>query len=424
MSAGLKNMRMPLWAIPVGYSIAALAGGLVLPRVESLLLPQIAAGVSAPAAMAVFSSIASGMIALTGIVFSLAFVMVQFSATAYSPRLVLWIVRDPVLFHAMGAFTGTFLYSLGALAWVDRYGSGRVPFFSTWLAVLLLLVSVGLFVALVQRLGILQVHRMLKFSAGRGREAIDSLYRSRGAVAVVDADGIRGTPVTQVVNHVGPLSTIQAVDREAMGAIAESNGAVIEVVPAVGDIVVDSMPLLRIHAAVRAVPEEALRAAVQLGDGRTFEQDPMYAIRLLVDIAIRAVSPAVNDPTTAVQALDHIEDLLVRLGRRDLDIGAFRDRAGAVRVLVPCPKWDDFLALALDEIRVCGGGSVQVVRRMKALIDDLLSALPEERHSALLHHGELLGAMVERSFASRTERLEASIGDRQGLGGPGRLTGG
>ena len=423
MTEGIRSVRIPLWTVPICYSIAAFAGGLILPRVETHFLPYIDWGMSASAATAIFSSIASGMITLTGVVFSLAFVMVQFGSTAYSPRLVLWIVRDPVLFHAMGSFTATFLYSLGALSWVDRYGSGKVPFFCSWLAILLLMVSVGLFVALVQRLRILQVGRMLAFTAGRGRKAIESLYRRRGAGPAPDAAGIRGTPVTQVVNHRGPMRTVQAVDAEAMGAVAESNGAVIEVVPAVGDVVLDSLPLLRIHGSSRNIPEEALLPAIQLGDERTFEQDPKYAIRLLVDIAIRALSPAVNDPTTAIQALDHIEDLLMRLGRCDLDIEAFRDGAGAVRVLVPFPSWDDFLALAFEEIRACGGGSVQVMRRMNALVDDLLSALPEERHAALLNQRERLTALVERSFASPGERMEASIGDRQGLGGPGRLTG-
>ena len=95
-----------------------------------------------------------------------------------------------------------------------------------------------------------------------------------------------------------------------------------------------------------------------MGEERTFEQDPKYAIRLLVDIAIKALSPAINDPTTAVQALDQIEDLLLRLGRRRLEIGEFRDRDGQLRLVVPSPTWEDFLRLAFDEIRYCGARSV------------------------------------------------------------------
>ena len=117
--------------------------------------------------------------------------------------------------------------------------------------------------------------------------------------------------------------------------------------------------------------EQSLRSALILGDERTFEQDPKYAIRLLVDIAIKALSPAINDPSTAVQALDQLEDLLRRLGQRRLETGAFRDRDGTLRLVVPYPSWDDFLTLAFDEIRHCGAGSVQIMRRMKALAADL-----------------------------------------------------
>jgi uncharacterized membrane protein len=107
------------------------------------------------AAIGLYSAIASGMIALTGIVFSLTFVMVQFSATAYSPRLVLWLARDPVISHAIGVFTATFLYALAALAWVDRSGSGRVPLAGVLVVGLLLIISVVMFISLIQRVGML-----------------------------------------------------------------------------------------------------------------------------------------------------------------------------------------------------------------------------------------------------------------------------
>jgi uncharacterized membrane protein len=136
----------------------------------------------------------------------------------------------------------------------------------------------------------------------------------------------------------------------------------------------------------------------------------------LVDIAIKALSPAINDPTTAVQALDQIQDHLLRLGRRRLEIGAMRDSQGILRLVVPHPTWEDFLRLAFDEIRFCGATSVQVMRRMRALISDLLAALLEERRPALEHHRERLNATIARTFADEEEKLAASVEDRQGLG--------
>jgi uncharacterized membrane protein len=405
------------WVIPLAYASTALAVGMVLPRLEHRYLPDSVSTMSAPAAMAVCSAIASGMIALTGIVFSLTFLMVQFSATAYSPRLVLWVARDPVVSHALGVFSATFLYALALLGWVDRGALGRVPLMSGALVLGLLLASMGLFVALIERIGLLQVGRMLIFTGNQGRKAIDDLYPVTVSDATSPAVKVPpGLSLTQTVTHAGRPQVIQAIQIDGLVELAAASGAIIEVMPAVGDTVMETVPLLRVHGARRALDESALRAGVEIGDERTFEQDPKYAIRLIVDIAIKALSPAINDPTTAVQALDQIEDLLFRLGRRRLEIGAFRDSQGALRVVARFPTWDDLLRLALDEIRAYGADSVQVMRRMKALIRGLSAALPTERQAALRHWDQRLQGSISRSFEDAEEKRDASVADRQGLG--------
>jgi uncharacterized membrane protein len=202
--------------------------------------------------------------------------------------------------------------------------------------------------------------------------------------------------------------------------LAKRAGCAIELVAAIGDNVVDSTPVLRILGGSRSLSKESLAGAIEFGAERTFEQDPKYAIRLLVDIAIRALSPAINDPTTAVQALDQIEDLLLRLGRRRLEIGAFRDDHDHLRILIPFPSWEDFLRLAFDEIRYYGASSVQVMRRMKALVSELVCVLPEERRPALWYWQERLQATIERAFHDAEDILDASAEDRQGFGISGR----
>ena len=174
---------------------------------------------------------------------------------------------------------------------------------------------------------------------------------------------------------------------------------------AVGDTAVDFTPLLCVFGAHQPIDEGALKSAIEMGDERTFDQDPKYAIRLLVDIAIKALSPAINDPTTAV-------------GRRGLEIGEYRDKDRHLRLIVPYPTWEDFLRLALDEIRYCGSHSVQVMRRLKALVNDLDSRLPEDRTPALRHWEDRLEATIARSFDDAEEKQEASVEDRQGLGVP------
>lgn len=407
------------WLIPMSYAAAAVVAGLTLPRIEHRLLPELTSSVSPGSAMAIYSSIGSGMIALTGIVFALAFVMVQFSATAYSPRLALWIARDPVLYHAIGIFTATFLYALAALAWVDRDTSGKVPFLTAWLVFALLLTSVSMFVALIQRMGVLQINRMLRFTADQGRRVIEAMYPPLNTAAkTADAEELVGHPVTQILTHRGRPLAIQAVDTSNLADLAEDSGAIVEMVSAVGDTAVEGITLLRVLGGKQMISEQVLRESIQLGDERTFEQDPKYALRLLVDIAIKALSPAVNDPTTAVQALDQIEDLLIRLGRRRLEVGAIRDSSGALRLVIPHPQWEDFVLLALEEIRFCGATSIQVTRRMKALVGDLIAALPDERQKTVKHFRERLNSTIARSFPDAEEKLEASIEDRQGLGLP------
>ena len=412
----LRKTQANVWLVPLIYAAAALTFGFTSTRLAHVLLPGFVSTISANAAIGIYSSVASGMLALTGIVFSLTFVMVQFSATAYSPRLVLWIARDPVISHAIGVFTATFLYALVALAWVDRSGSGRVPLVGVAVVTALLVISIIMFIGLIQRVSMLQVTRMLIFTGDQGRKIIEFLYPPLETPPSPISAAICHAPNVQTIVHHGRPQIVQAVDVPALVNIASRADCVIEFTAAVGDSVLDSTVILRVLGEGGLLPEAHLRSAIDLGGERTFEQDPKYAIRLLVDIAIKALSPAVNDPTTAVQALDQIEDLLLRLGRRRLEIGAFRGSDGKLRVLIAFPSWEDFLRLAFDEICFYGADSVQVMRRMSALISEMISVLPEERHHALRYWQQRLQSTIERSSGGTEDKLDASEEDRQGLG--------
>jgi len=412
-----RKKELETWTIPLTYVLLTFVFGMLFPRFEHYLLPHLVSTMSASAAMSICGAVASGMIALTGIVFSLAFVMVQFSATAYSPRLVLWVAGDPVVSHALGIFIATFLYALIMLGWVDRNASGRVPLVSSWMVFVLLLASMAVFIALVERIGLLKVSRMLIFTGNHGRAAIAELYSTDGPgpTGSVTQD-YRKMEVTQTLTYSGRPQVIQAVRVRTLVELASTVGAVIEVSAAIGDSVLETASLLRVYGGRSKLDERALQGAIRVGNERTFEQDPKYAIRVIVDIAIKALSPAINDPTTAVQALDQIEDLLLRLGRCNLDLGHYLDEQGALRLVVPFPTWDDFLRLALDEIRYCGASSVQVTRRMMALIKNLLTVLPGERHPALRHWERRVQATILRTFDDAEEKKEAAVADRQGLG--------
>ena len=414
---------MQPWFIPMFYVIAAVLGGLALPRFERAYFSDYAFDVSVSSAQAYLSAAASGMMALTGIVFAMAFVMVQFSAIAYSPRLVLWFARDRMMFHALGAFTATFVYALFTLVWVDRGGAAKVPLFSTALVGIMIIASMLMFARLMQRLGDLQIGNVLHLVGDRGRAVIGEMFRrlddASAAPRAPEAAATfarHGRP-SQTVKYFGKPRTIASFDIASLVALARQAGGTIVMACAVGDTLVEGTVLLRVHGAGSPLQEEALLKAVRLGRERTFEQDPKYPIRLLVDIAIKALSPAINDPTTAVQTIDQLEDLLRRLGAAELDAGYAADENGAVRLVFPTPTWEDYLTLAFDEIRQFGASSVQVLRRMRSALVGLSESLPsEERAQAARRYLEHLDHLIEASPFDLEDQLMARQEDRQGIG--------
>ena len=167
---------MPLWLIPMVYTVASLLAGAILPRLEHAYLAAYTHGMSVASALAFFSAVSSGMMALTGIVFAIAFVVVQFSALAYSPRLVIMFASNPALYHTLGIFFATFTYSLVALIWTDRGGAGTVPLFSYLLVTILLIASMLAFARLIQSVNNLQIHNVLQIIGSRGRAVIRAMF--------------------------------------------------------------------------------------------------------------------------------------------------------------------------------------------------------------------------------------------------------
>jgi uncharacterized membrane protein len=416
--------------VPMLYTVASLALATVLPRVEHAFFPGLLHGTSPAAAMAFLSATASGILAFTAIVFSLAFVMVQFSAIAYSPRLVLMFAGKPTLYHSLGIFIATFTYAMATLLWTDRSGEGAVPFVSMMVVIILLVASMISFALLIQSLGSLQITEVLNLVGDEGRAVIEKQAGVRASPdpRFVYQDGPFDPaslgPEVQSLTHVGVPRTITSVGWIDLAEAAERHDAVIALTAAVGDTLVEGTPILQVFRAPKRIPEDLLRASIHLGRERTFEQDPKFALRILVDIAIKALSPAINDPTTAVQALDQIDDLLRRLVRQELGNVWYADTRGTPRLFVPMPVWEDYLSLAFDEIRQFGMTSIQVMRRLRsALLGLELVAVQQERIEAVRDYLAHLDGAVQQSSLDTLDRVTARQADPQGLGfargGPG-----
>jgi uncharacterized membrane protein len=207
------------------------------------------------------------------------------------------------------------------------------------------------------------------------------------------------------------------VNLDQIVAFASASKGIVEVVPQVGDFVAIQEPLFNLYGGARSVEASALQDAIAFGSERTIEQDPTFAFRIVIDIALRALSAAINDPTTAVLAIDQLHRMLRSVGNRHLRTEEIRNASGRPCVIFRTPNWEDFVSLTFSEIRQCGAGNLQIVRRLRAMIENLMQTLPEHRHDALREQLMLLEREIALRFKYPEELTLARVPDTQGLGG-------
>ncbi|MFE6361792.1 DUF2254 family protein [Streptomyces sp. NPDC057806] len=231
-----------------------------------------------------------------------------------------------------------------------------------------------------------------------------------------DRGATDGTPLI----HRGPPAVVFAIDEPRLTRLAARHDVRVLLRHAVGDFVGSGVTVGRLDGRGPLPAGLARRAAscVRYGPTRTVQQDVGYGFRLLADIAIRSLSPAVNDPTTAVQALDQIEEGLLRLAGRPLGPAWLLDRAGRPRVRCPAPQWPDFVSLALDETLLYGCGNPQVVRRLRALLDRVGAEAPKDRAQPLHERRAALDRLTATALPDPLLNRMASHPDSQGLGAP------
>jgi uncharacterized membrane protein len=227
-----------------------------------------------------------------------------------------------------------------------------------------------------------------------------------------------GMPRTEpgwVVRKGGIGEVLQSVDIHGLVEEARRSETLFVLPHAIGDFIRRNGPLIEIHGDYGGAVDH-LAGFIATGPERTVEQDPAFVIRVLADIALKALSPAINDPTTATNAIDRIEDLLVDLVGRDLEAGVYRDRHGTIRVIMDTPSWEDFLRLGVSEIRLYGASSAQTTRRLGALLDTLLAAAPPYRKPAIQHEIALLSRTVRQRVPDLEDQDFATGADAQGIG--------
>jgi uncharacterized membrane protein len=404
-----------IWILPVLSTAVAVGAGRLLHWIDREMAWS--SSVHPDTARAVLGTLASSLFTSIVFVCTALLVAVQLASAALTPRIIALVFRDPITRFALTLFVFNFTFSLAALLRI----SSTVPLLTVQVAAYLSLVSMGVFFYLISHLGqALRPSGTLRTVASWGKNVIESVYplplaEAQGTKMEEGAVPLAGKPSATISSPLGGM--VLAFDEEGLLSLAGRADCVIEIVPQVGDFVAAGNPLFRLFPGGAALPAGELCQSIALGQERTLEQDPTYAFRLMVDIACKALSPAINDPTTAVLALDQIHHLLHVVGTRNLSNGQVRDRTGRLRLVYRTPDWEDFVHLAVTEIRHFGRESIQITRRLRAMLESLLQTLPEARTRPLREELVVLRRSAERFFPDPDDLALATTSDFQGVGG-------
>jgi uncharacterized membrane protein len=411
-------LKSALWVVPFIAMVFVIATMPLLRILDEWLnLKPILAVEGAQAMSQTVVTLALSFLVFT---FGSLLVAIQVAGAQLTPRIIATtLLRDNVVRFSVGLFVFTLIVAEMALNRADTHAQSMI----TILVGVLGVASIIDFLFLIDYAArLLRPVSIAARVADEGAAVIKAVYpepiadtpRRRRSVTVA------ANKPRRVCSHGGASGIVLALDVTTLVDEARRRSGIIEFVPQVGDMVAEGEPLFALYGGAAAIPDRRLRETVAFGPERTLEQDPIFAFRILVDIALKALSPAINDPTTAVVALDQIHRLLREVEKRRLREEDILDDLGERRVILRTPNWEDFVHVACCEIRACGAGNLQIARRLRAMLDDLASSAIEVRREALLEELAALDWTIEKIYALPEDLALARLADPQGLGGTSR----
>jgi uncharacterized membrane protein len=410
-----------MWFVPGLF----VAGAFVMSRLTVAIdeaadlddTPSWLLSVNADAASALTATVATAMLTFLGVVFATTLVAIQLAGGQYSPRIVRVFVRSRLTHLTLGTFLATFVYALNGLVSVRDGDNPLVPAVTVSMVYLLLLATLAMFVTFLHGMAkMLRVQYLLDRVTNEGRAAMLKAFPPADAYVLASDPTIGSGDEAEVMDNGHKVGVLQSVDRAALVRLAAQRDAHIELLVEVGEYIAVATPIARVREGPGPdVTGDDVAACFLLGGERTLIQDPGFVFRQLVDVAIRALSPAVNDPTTAVQAIDRMVDLLAMLAQRPDPPGWYVDDGGVARLRCREPNLGRLLDLAFIEIIRYGADSPQVVRRVLAAFDVLSGLAPPAGVAAIDELRRVLATTQERLMPPGFERISARP-DRHGLG--------
>ncbi len=409
-------MESQLWPLPVFAVVLAVVVGVVVPSIDLVSnaylpsgLDSLVFGGGAEAARALLSTIAGSLMTVTSLTFSLTVVALQLASSQASPRVLRLFARDRYVHATLAVFLGTFAYSVTVLRSVRTATNTTdefVPRIAVTIGFVLTLVSVVMLVLFLAHLATqLRVETILKDIHAETDRTIDLVSDTRADTTAFT--GVFSQPALTKTITSTSSGFITSRDREALKELAATHGVVIQECRSVGDNVVVDTPLVlwwERAGASRAPDAEAIAAGVRrahaIGYERTAAQDFDYGVQQIVEIGVRALSPGVNDPATAVHALGHLSALVARIVAMPAVPEALADADGDLALITKTVKPADTVDGALALIRHYGAGDPSLVRRFLQLIEDLRYTCSDPAvRSALRHQLDALDQQLAHDSA-------------------------
>lgn len=410
-----ETLRSSLWFIPGVSVLLAVALAVALVELDGHLEPDVFArwprlfGSGAAGARGLLESVASSMITIAGVVFSITVVALSLTSTQYTSRVLRNFMRDRVNQSVLGVFVGVFAYCLVVLRTIrGDEEHAFVPSLALLVGLGLAFVGIGVFILFIHHISTsIQAAQILATVTEETIERVDHLF----------PEGVGDDDAT---SHLAPLDHDEAwhavtadktgylisLDAESLVKIAADQKSVVRMERAIGHFVIEDTRLVSI--AGPGAPDEQLcgrlRSCFAIGRQRTLEQDAAFGIRQIVDIALKALSPGVNDTTTAVMSVHYLTAILARLSHRRI-VSRFRTEDGELRLVTRGPTYDSLVGEALDQIRQSAAGNVEILAGLLAALE-LLASLPHtaQRRRVLLDHAHAVIELAHASIAATRDR--------------------
>ena len=413
------TVRDSLWFIPSIWVVvsAGLAFGMITIDRRT---PEFAAnfplvfGGGADGARGLLSSIAGSMITVAGVTFSITIVALQLASSQLSPRVLRNFMRDRSSQVVLGAFIGAFTYSILVLRSIRADADGItafVPSVAVSVGILFALLALGMFVFFIHHIANrIQLSAIVANIADETTDQVEAEWTEEDENAdgiVVPDDADAGSVTAQASGY------LQLIDLERLREIGDEYRVVLRLEVTPGSWVQEDAPLFSVWPASAADDGlgKLLRKQISLGAQRSIEQDAAFGIRQLVDVGLKAISPGINDPTSATDCIVRLGQILVASGRLHHPRRAYRDDEGDLRLVVPYHDWDDLVGLAFDQMRQYGAGSPDILVAMISTLRTIASAVPRRRHAALRDQVQLIRASVPEIALESDQRRVTDAAD-------------